>query len=153
MLSAFILGGFMENLRYYIGDRADKYLGKNLVLYVYPKDNTKGCSLEAQEFTRLFDDFLKEDTIVVGISKDSQGSHEKFTNKYELKQELLSDPDRDILRKLDVVKPGKMFGKDVLKTERSTFVFDKKGNLVKEFRKVKPEENPEEVLAYVRENL
>lgn len=96
---------------------------------------------------------MKLDTLVVGISKDSEKSHEKFADKYDLKQELLSDPDREVLSKLNVVKPGKMFGKDVLKTERSTFIFDKEGKLVKEFRKVDPEKNPEEVLAYVRENL
>lgn len=144
----------MNNLKEFLNEEYyDKYKGKNLVVYIYPKDNTSGCTIEADGFSEIYDEFQKLNTEVVGISKDIEKTHENFRKKQGLKQELISDPERIFLNNFGCVYKGKMFGKEVTKTERSTFVFDKDMNLVKEFRKVKPDENPQEVLDYVRDNL
>ncbi|MDO4662299.1 MAG: peroxiredoxin [Tissierellia bacterium] len=133
------------------------YKGKNLVLYAYPKDNTKGCTIEAIEFNNLLDEFKKLDTVVVGISKDPMKSHEKFKDKNDLKFNLLSDEDKVLLEDLDVMKLKKMFGNEYMGVVRSTFIFDKEGNLVKEFRNVKSTGHAQKVLDYIldyiKENL
>ncbi len=126
------------------------FKGKNLVLYFYPKDNTSVCTLEANGFAELYDEFQKYDTEVVGISKDTIKSHLKFKEKQNLPFELLADPDREVHKNFDVLKNGKMYGKDVIKTIRSTFVFDKDSNLIKEFRAVNGKENPQEVLDFIK---
>ncbi|MBS6927039.1 MAG: peroxiredoxin [Finegoldia magna] len=144
----------MNNLKEFLNEEYyEKYKGKNLVVYIYPKDNTSGCTIEADGFSEVYDEFQKLNTEVVGISKDSEKTHENFRKKQGLKQELISDPERIFLNNFGCVYKGKMYGKEVTKTERSTFVFDKDMNLVKEFRKVKPDENPQEVLDFVRDNL
>ncbi|MDO5041596.1 MAG: peroxiredoxin [Peptoniphilus sp.] len=126
------------------------FKGKNLVLYFYPKDNTSVCTLQANGFAELYDEFQKYDTEIVGISKDTIKSHLKFKEKQNLPFELLADPDREVHKNFDVLKNGKMYGKDVIKTVRSTFVFDKDSNLVKEFRAVNGRENPQEVLDFIK---
>ncbi|WP_071026933.1 peroxiredoxin [Peptoniphilus raoultii] len=128
------------------------YKGSILVLYFYPKDYTKGCTIEALEFSDLNDEFEKLGAKVVGISKDKVTSHKNFKNKENLKQELLADPDRKIHKEFGVLKDAKMYGKDVIKTVRSTFIFNRKGELVKEFRDVKAEDHAREVLKYIKEN-
>lgn len=130
----------------------EDYKGKTLVLYFYPKDSTKGCTIEAMEFSDLKKDFDKLGAVVVGISKDKISSHKKFIEKDNLKVELLSDPERKVAEKFKVLKAGKMCGKDVIKTIRSTFIFNKEGKLVKEFRDVKPEGHAMDVLNYLKEN-
>lgn len=130
----------------------EDYKGKTLVLYFYPKDSTKGCTIEAMEFSGLKEDFDKLGAVVVGISKDKISSHKKFIEKDNLKVELLSDPERKVAEKFKVLKAGKMCGKDVIKTIRSTFIFNKEGKLVKEFRDVKPEGHAMDVLNYLKEN-
>lgn len=130
----------------------EDYKGKTLVLYFYPKDSTKGCTIEAMEFSDLKEDFDKLGAVVVGISKDKISSHKKFIEKDNLKVELLSDPERKVAREFKVLKAGKMCGKDVIKTIRSTFIFNKEGKLVKEFRDVKPEGHAMDVLNYLKEN-
>lgn len=130
----------------------EDYKGKTLVLYFYPKDSTKGCTIEAMEFSGLKEDFDKLGAVVVGISKDKISSHKKFIEKDNLKVELLSDPERKAAREFKVLKAGKMCGKDVIKTIRSTFIFNKEGKLVKEFRDVKPEGHAMDVLNYLKEN-
>lgn len=127
--------------------------GKIPVLYVYPKDNTKGCSLEAIEFNDLLDEFKKLDCVVLGLSKDSLKSHTNFLQKYDLKFNLIADENKEILKELDVIKPKKMFGREYLGVVRSTFIFDKKGKLVKEFRNVRAKGHAMEVLNYIKENL
>lgn len=124
--------------------------GKTLVLYFYPKDNTSGCTVEAEGFRDLYDEFKKLGAEVVGISKDTVKSHIKFKEKLNLPFELLADPEREVHREFDVLKAGKMYGKDVIRTIRSTFIFDKEGKLVKEFRDVKAKTHPEEVLEYLK---
>lgn len=127
--------------------------GKNLVLYFYPKDNTSGCTVEAEGFRDLYDEFKKLGAEVVGISKDTVKSHIKFKEKLNLPFELLADPEREVHREFDVLKAGKMYGKDVIRTIRSTFIFDKEGKLVKEFRDVKAKTHPEEVLEYLKNGI
>lgn len=126
------------------------YSGKNLVLYFYPRDNTKGCTIEANEFTEFYDEFKKLNTEIVGISKDTVKSHLRFQEKQNIPFELLADPEREIHKQYEVLKPAKMYGKDVIKTIRSTFVFDEKGELLKEFRDVKSSGHAEEVLEFVK---
>ncbi|MDO4593971.1 MAG: peroxiredoxin [Tissierellia bacterium] len=129
------------------------YKGQTLVLYAYPKDNTKGCSIEANEFNELLDEFSKNNAVVVGISKDSIKSHEKFKDKYDLKFNLLSDENKKLLEALDVMKLKKMFGNEYMGVVRSSFVFDKDNKLVKEFRNVKSTGHAKEVLNYIKETL
>ncbi|MBW4829317.1 MAG: thioredoxin-dependent thiol peroxidase [Clostridiaceae bacterium] len=130
------------------------YLGKkNVVLYFYPRDNTKGCAIEASEFRDLHEEFERLDTVILGISKDSLKSHAKFSDKLDLQFLLLSDEDKKVHEMYGVLKPKKMYGKEYLGVERSTFIIDKKGNIVKEFRKVKAKGHAEEVLEFIKENL
>ncbi len=127
--------------------------GKTLVLYFYPKDNTSGCTVEAEGFRDLYDEFKKLGAEVVGISKDTVKSHIKFKEKLNLPFELLADSEREVHKEFDVLKAGKMYGKDVIRTIRSTFIFDKEGKLVKEFRDVKAKTHPEEVLEYLKNGI
>lgn len=129
----------------------DDYKGKNIVLYVYPKDNTSGCTTEAIEFNKLKEEFEKENTLILGLSRDSVKSHQGFREKHDLGFNLLSDPEEEMLEKLGVLKEVK--GRKNLKVVRSTFIFDKEGKLVKEFRNVKAAGHAEEVLDFVKENL
>lgn len=129
----------------------DDYKGKNLVLYVYPKDNTSGCTTEANEFKDLKDKFLENETEILGISRDSIKSHTNFKEKYDLNFNLLSDPEEKMLNELGVLK--EVSGRKNLKVVRSTFIFDKEGNLVKEYRNVKAKGHAQEVLDFVKENL
>ncbi|WP_036729727.1 peroxiredoxin [Peptoniphilus mikwangii] len=125
------------------------YYGKYLVLYFYPKDNTSGCTLEANEFSIYYEEFKKLDCEIVGISKDTVKSHERFKEKENIPYELLADPDRTVHAQFSVLKNAKMYGKDVIKTIRSTFIFDKEGNLIKEYRDVKAQGHAAEVLEYI----
>lgn len=129
----------------------DDYKGKNIVLYVYPKDNTSGCTTEAIEFNRLKEEFEKENTLILGLSRDSVKSHQGFREKHDLGFNLLSDPEEEMLEKLGVLKEVK--DRKNLKVVRSTFIFDKEGKLVKEFRNVKAAGHAEEILDFVKENL
>ncbi len=131
----------------------DSYLGKNLVLFFYPKDNTPGCTNEATEFTGLLDEFKKYNTEVVGISKDSIKSHQNFISKRDLEVELLSDPEGLLHKEFDVIKEKNVFGKIGLGTERSTFVFNSDGELIKEFRKVKSKGHAQDVLNFIINEL
>ena len=124
---------------------------KNVVIFFYPKDNTPGWANEASEFRDHYNEFKSFDTEVIGISKDSLKSHEKFSDKYNLPFHLLSDEDRKVHELYDVLKPKKMFGKEVIGTIRSTFVINKEGILIKDFRKVKTKGHAEEVLNYLKE--
>lgn len=129
----------------------EDFKGKKLVLYFYPKDNTSACTTEAIEFSELTDEFEKENAVVVGISRDSVKTHQNFINKHDLKIELLSDPDREINKQYEVLKPKKMYGKDVIGTVRSTFIFDENSNLIKEFRNVKAKGHAKAVLDFIKE--
>ena len=132
------------------GVTLEDFKGKKLVLYFYPKDNTSGCTLEAQEFAEHYEEFKALGAEVVGLSKDTVRTHENFAKKYELPFELLSDPDRVVLEQYDLIKLKKMYGKEVRGTVRSTFIFDENSNLIKEFRDVKAAGHAEEVLEYLK---
>ncbi|QBQ53244.1 peroxiredoxin [Nitrosococcus wardiae] len=124
--------------------------GQNVVLYFYPKDDTPGCTREGQDFQDFHAEFERLDTVILGLSRDTLKSHENFKAKQDFPFELLSDPNETVCQRFDVIKPKKMFGKDVKGIERSTFLIDKEGVLRKEWRKVKVEGHVAEVLAAVK---
>ncbi|WIV11257.1 peroxiredoxin [Proteiniborus sp. MB09-C3] len=126
------------------------FKGKNVVLYFYPKDSTSGCTTEALEFMDLYDEFEKLDTVIIGISRDSLNSHVKFRDKHALPFLLLSDEDEKVHNLFNVMKLKKMYGKEYMGVERSTFVFNKDGELVKEFRNVKAKGHAEKVLEFLK---
>ena len=130
--------------------RLSDYRGRNVVVYFYPKDNTPGCTTEGQEFRDLYADFGRTDTVVVGVSRDSLKSHEGFKAKFEFPFELLSDPDEVACELFGVMKLKNLYGKQVRGVERSTFVFDKTGKLVRSWRGLKAPGHAAEVLAFVR---
>lgn len=132
------------------GVTLEDFKGKKLVLYFYPKDNTSGCTLEAQEFAEHYEEIKALGAEVVGLSKDTVRTHENFAKKYELPFELLSDPDRVVQEQYDLIKLKKMYGKEVRGTVRFTFIFDENSNLIKEFRDVKAAGHAEEVLEYLK---
>ena len=125
--------------------------GKNVVLYFYPKDNTPGCTLEGQDFRDLHDKFKRQQTVILGVSKDSIASHERFRDKQSFPFDLLSDPDEKLCKKFDVIKEKSMYGKKYLGVERSTFLIDSAGKLRREWRKVKVKGHAQEVLDAVKE--
>lgn len=124
--------------------------GKALVLYFYPKDMTSGCTREAQDFRDLHAAFLKAGARVVGVSRDSLASHEKFKSKEQLPFALLSDAEERVCKLFDVIRQKSLYGRKYLGIERSTFLIDKRGVLRREWRKVKVPGHAEEVLEAVR---
>ncbi len=128
----------------------DSLQGKTVVLYFYPKDDTPGCTTEGCGFRDHHAAFRKLGAVVLGVSRDSLASHEKFKAKYEFPFDLLSDGDEKLCRLFDVIKEKNMYGKKVMGVERSTFLIDKKGTLQREWRKVKVDGHVEEVLAAVK---
>ena len=125
------------------------YSGKNLVIYFYPKDNTPGCTTESIAFRDAYSDFQQANTEIFGISRDSLRSHDGFKNKLALPFELISDPDETLCQLFNVMKMKNMYGKQVRGIERSTFVIDATGTLVKEWRGVKVAGHVDEVLEFV----
>jgi len=121
-------------------------VGQNVVLYFYPRDNTPGCTTEAQQFRDFQAQFDKYNTVILGVSMDSLKSHDKFRDKQSLTFDLLSDPDATVCQLFDVIKLKKMYGKEFEGIERSTFLIDAKGVLRQEWRKVKVKGHVEEVL-------
>ena len=126
------------------------FTDENLVIYFYPKDDTPGCTAEGEDFTHLYKKFRSCNTYILGVSRDSLSSHEKFKEKYKYLFNLISDPDEKLCRAFDVIKEKNNYGKEVMGIERSTFVLDKKGNVVKEWRKVKVPDHAQEVLDFVK---
>lgn len=124
--------------------------GRKLVLYFYPKDSTPGCTLEGQDFSRLYPDFQAAGAEVLGVSRDSLRAHENFKCKQSFVFELLSDADEALCSAFGVIREKKMYGKTVRGIERSTFLFDAGGKLVREWRGVKVAGHAEEVLQAVR---
>ncbi len=123
--------------------------GKHLVIYFYPKDNTPGCTTQAQQFRDLYPQFQKAKCEIVGISRDSLKSHENFKGKFTLPFELLSDADEIACNLFNVIKMKNMYGKQVRGIERSTFVFDKSGLLRHEWRALKADGHAQAVLNFV----
>jgi len=123
--------------------------GKHLVIYFYPKDNTPGCTTEAQQYRDLYAKFKQANCEVVGISRDSLKSHENFKAKFTLPFALLSDAEEKVCNLFSVIKMKNMYGKQVRGIERSTFVFDKDGKLRREWRGLKADGHAQEVLDFV----
>jgi peroxiredoxin len=126
------------------------YQGKNVVLYFYPKDDTPGCTIEANDFTRLASEFFNHNTIVIGISKDDCDSHRAFIEKYELNVQLLADTEGEICEKYGVWQEVEKEGVKKWKIVRSTFVIDKTGVLIKALYGVNHEGHAEEILEFVK---
>ncbi|KTD34316.1 peroxiredoxin, AhpC/TSA family protein [Legionella moravica] len=125
------------------------YKGRTVILYFYPKDATPGCTTEGQDFRDAHSKFQAMDAVLFGISRDSLKSHENFKSKYNFPFELISDPEEHLCQLFDVIKMKSMYGKQVRGIERSTFIIDKTGVLIHEWRKVKVNGHVEEVLNYV----
>lgn len=122
------------------------YKDKKIVLYFYPHDMTPGCTNQACNFKDLYPDFSEKGAIIIGISPDSIESHKKFKEKYNLPFILLSDIDKKVLNDYDVWKEKTMFGKKTMGVVRSTYLIDEEGIIIKAFSKVKPNENPKQML-------
>jgi len=121
-------------------------MGKNIVIYFYPKDNTPGCTKEGEDFRDQFEAFAFHNTLVVGVSRDSVKSHDKFICKYNFPFELIADEDETVCQLFDVIKEKNMYGRKYMGIERSTFLIDSNGTLINEWRKVKVKGHVEEVL-------
>ena len=125
------------------------FLGSRVVLYFYPRDNTPGCTRQACAFARHFGEFQAQNTVVVGISKDSSASHLKFAQKYELPFVLLSDPELQAIQAYGVWQEKKLYGKVSMGVVRTTYLINEQGVIEKVMPKVKPETNAEEILAFL----
>jgi Peroxiredoxin len=126
------------------------YRGKKVILYFYPKDNTPGCTTEACDFRDNYTEISNENAIILGISKDTLSSHDKFITKFGLPFLLLSDEDKKVCELYDVLKEKNMYGRKTIGIERSTFIIDETGILKKEFRKVKVKDHVKEVLGFLK---
>ena len=125
------------------------FVGKKIVLYFYPKDNTPGCSRQACAFAAAYEGFKSRDVVVIGISKDSVASHQKFAQKYDLPFILLSDPELQAIEAYGVWQEKKLYGKVSMGVVRTTFIIDEEGCIEKIMPKVKPDTNAGEILAYL----
>jgi len=124
--------------------------GKKVVIYFYPKDSTPGCTTEGQDFRDLHSKFKRQGAVILGVSRDSLTSHEKFKAKQEFPFDLLSDPDEKLCRQFDVIHEKTLYGRKFMGVERSTFLIDDKGKLRREWRKVKVNGHAQEVLDAVK---
>jgi peroxiredoxin Q/BCP len=124
--------------------------GQNVVIYFYPKDNTPGCTTEGQDFRDLHSKFRRQDSVILGVSRDSIASHEKFRDKQKLPFDLISDPDEKLCKKFDVIKEKTLYGRRFMGVERSTFLIDATGKLRREWRKVKVKGHAADVLEAVK---
>lgn len=122
------------------------FLGKKVILYFYPKDNTPGCSKQACGFRDLYPQFMEKDAVILGVSKDSVTSHKKFEQKYELPFPILSDTELSCIQAYDVWKEKNMYGKKTMGVVRTTYLIDEEGVIVKAFGKVKAADNPAQML-------
>ena len=125
------------------------FLGKKVVLYFYPKDNTPGCTRQACAFAASYEAFKSIDAVVIGVSKDSVISHAKFAAKHDLPFILLADPELEAIKAYDVWQEKKLYGKVSMGVVRTTYVIDENGVIEKAMPKVKPDTNAAEILAYL----
>ncbi len=123
------------------------YLGKTVILYFYPKDNTPGCTTEACDFRDNSANFKDKNAIIIGVSRDSIKTHSNFINKFQLPFLLLSDKEEELCKLYDVIKEKKLYGKTYMGIERSTFIINPEGILTHEFRKVKVKDHVNEILS------
>lgn len=124
--------------------------GKNVVLYFYPKDSTPGCTTEGRDFSALHSKFKRAKTVILGVSRDSIASHEKFKEKQGFPFDLLSDPDERLCKQFDVIHEKSLYGRKFMGVVRSTFLIDAEGKLRQEWRKVKVKGHADEVLEAVK---
>ncbi len=129
----------------------ESYRGQKVVLYFYPRDNTPGCTRQAQAFAAEHEVFVQKGAVVLGISKDSVASHQKFAAKYELPFRILSDPDHQVLEAYGVWQEKKLYGKVSMGTVRTTFLIDEEGVVQSVMKKVKPDTNACQVLTLLSE--
>ncbi|QWB95886.1 thioredoxin-dependent thiol peroxidase [Mycoplasmatota bacterium] len=122
------------------------FLGKRIVIYFYPKDNTSGCTTQACAFRDQYDAFKEKDIVVIGISKDSPKSHQKFINDYDLPFLLLSDENIEVCQYFGVYVEKSMYGKKYMGVNRSTFILDEQGIITHVFKKASPKENASDIL-------
>jgi thioredoxin-dependent peroxiredoxin len=127
------------------------YLGKKVVIYFYPKDNTPGCTRQACAFRDTFDDFRHLGVVVIGISKDSSKSHQTFINDFQLPFLLLSDENKTVIEQFGVWQEKMMYGKVTHGVARATFVLDENHNIIKVFEKANPDTNAEEILSFLKQ--
>jgi peroxiredoxin Q/BCP len=127
------------------------FIGKNLILYFYPKDSTPGCTREGQDFRDRYKLFKNLNTEIIGISRESIKSHENFKLKQSFPFELLSDPDEKVCKAFDVMKLKSMYGREYIGIDRSTFLINKNGKVIKEWRSVKINGHAQEVLDAVKD--
>ena len=125
------------------------FRGKKVVVYFYPKDNTPGCTRQACAFRDAYEGFRSADVAVIGISKDSEGSHQKFAGKFDLPFLLVSDPERTAIEAFGVWQEKKLYGKVSMGVVRATFIIDESGVIEKVFPRAKPDTNAAEILAYL----
>ena len=129
--------------------RLSDFQGKKVVLYFYPKDNTPGCTRQACAFAASYEQFKAQDIVVIGISKDSVASHQKFAQKYDLPFILLSDPELQAIQAYDVWQEKKLYGKVSMGVVRTTYIINEQGIIEKVMPKVKPDTNAAEILDYL----
>lgn len=127
------------------------YLGKKVVLYFYPKDDTSGCTKEACNFRDEFPKFTKTKAVILGVSPDSVKSHKKFAEKYDLNFDLLADEEKKVVEKYEVWKEKSMYGRKYMGVERTTFIIDEKGKIKTIFNKVKVDGHNKEVLEALKD--
>ena len=125
------------------------FLGRRVVLYFYPKDNTPGCTRQACAFAAAYEAFRAQDVVVIGVSKDSAASHARFAAKYNLPFILLSDPELQAIQAYGVWQEKKLYGKVSMGVVRTTYVIDEQGMIEKVMPKVKPDTNAAEIIAYL----
>ena len=125
------------------------YLGKKVILYFYPKDNTPGCTKQACGYSERYPQFTEKNVEVIGISKDSVASHKKFEEKQNLKFTILSDPELEVIKLYDVWKEKKLYGKVSLGVVRTTYLIDEEGIIIKANDKVKAADDPEKMLGEI----
>ena len=125
------------------------FLGKKVVLYFYPKDNTPGCTSQACGFSERYPQFLEKGAVVLGVSKDTVASHKKFEEKYGLAFTLLADPERKVIEAYDVWKEKKNYGKVSMGVVRTTYLIDENGIIIRANDKVKASDDPEKMLAEI----
>ena len=130
--------------------RLSDFAGKRVVLYFYPRDNTPGCSRQACAFAAAYDGFRELDVVVIGVSKDSVASHQRFAEKYNLPFILLSDPEHQVIEAFGAWQEKKNYGKVSMGTVRCTYVIGADGRIEKVMPKVKPDTNAAEILEYLR---
>ena len=126
-----------------------QFRGKKVVLYFYPKDMTAGCTKQACGFAELYPQFMEKGAVVIGVSKDSVASHKKFKTKYQLPFILAADSDLTAIKAYDVWKEKNMYGRKTMGVVRTTYLIDEKGMIIKAMEKVKPAENPKQMLALI----